>query len=193
MRKRITKILLAAVALCSAVTASAYDFVSDGMYYNILSTTGKTVEVTWGDDMYEGDIAIPSTVQNEDITYSVTTIGEEAFYAGYITSVTIPNSVTSIGSKAFSSCIDLTSVAIGDGVKKIGSSAFEDCSSLTSVIIPESVTSIGSYAFYRCSSLTSVTIHGRVTEISFNVFSGCSSLTSVTILQLQQPYVGNNP
>ena len=77
--------------------------------------------------------------------------------------------------------IGLTSVTISDSVTNIGSSAFRDCSSLTSVTIPNSVTSIGDFAFNGCSSLTSVTIPNSVTSIGGCAFEGCSSLTSVTI------------
>ena len=71
--------------------------------------------------------------------------------------MTIPDSVTAIGSYAFRNCSSLTSVTIPDSVTSIGDDAFRGCSSLTSVTIPDSVTSIGKYAFEDCSSLTSVT------------------------------------
>ena len=73
-----------------------------------------------------------------------------------LTSVTIPESVTSIGISAFSGCESLTSITIPKSVTTIGYHAFSDCSGLTSVTIPESVTSIGELAFYSCSNLTSV-------------------------------------
>ena len=111
---------------------------------------------------------------------SVTSIGDEAFYkCTSLTSVVIPDSVTSIGNSAFNDCTSLTSVVIGDGVTSIGNSAFEGCSSLTSVVIPDSVTSIGSYAFYSCTKLTSVVIPDRVTSIGNSAFNGCSKLTDV--------------
>ena len=76
-------------------------------------------------------------------------------------------------------CSSLTSVTIGDSVTSIGYEAFYNCSSLASVTIPDSVTSIGSSAFSDCSKLTSVTIPDSVTSIGGVAFGGCSSLTTV--------------
>ena len=88
-----------------------------------------------------------------------------------LTSITIPNSVTSIGSKAFSYCTGLTSVTIGNSVTSIGHIAFSHCSGLTSITIPNSVTSIGERAFYDCSGLTSViSLIEEPFEINENVF-----------------------
>ena len=111
----------------------------------------------------------------------VTSIGDWAFYdCGSLTSVTIPESVTSIGESAFS-CSGLTSVTLGNGVTSIGDWAFDSCSDLTSVMIGSSVTSIGNYAFAYCRSLTSIAIPDSVTIISDYAFDNCSSLTSMTI------------
>jgi len=96
-----------------------------------------------------------------------------------LTSITIPSSVTSIGSDAFEGCTGLTSITIPSSVTSIGYSAFEGCTGLTSVTIPSSVTGIGDKAFYGCTNLTSITIPS-VIIIGDEAFKG-SSLTSVTI------------
>ena len=96
-----------------------------------------------------------------------------------MTSVTIGNSVTSIGSSAFYKCSGLTSVTIGNSVTSIGSFAFNGCSGLTSVTIPNSVTSIGYSAFLDCSALTSVTIGNGVKSIRTEAFANCSELLDV--------------
>ena len=103
---------------------------------------------------------------------------------------TIPNSVTSIGDRAFEGCSGLTSVTIPNSVTSIGRYAFYNCSGLTSVTIPNSVTSIGDYAFTDCSGLTSVTIGNSVTSIGYDAFRGCSGLTKLVSLAVEPPICG---
>ncbi len=98
-----------------------------------------------------------------------------------LTSITIPDSVTSISKYAFYHCSNLKSISISDGVTSIGNWAFSYCSSLTSITIPDSVISIGEWTFYGCSSLTSSTLGDNVTSIGDYAFSHCSSLESITI------------
>ena len=113
---------------------------------------------------------------------SVTSIGVGVFSGcSGLTNVTIPNSVTSIDFEAFYNCSGLTNVTIPNSVTSIGDSAFKGCSGLTNVTIPNSVTSIGSSTFSGCSGLTSVTIPNSVTSIGVSAFKGCSGLTSIMV------------
>lgn len=105
-----------------------------------------------------------------------------AFYGcSSLTSVTIPSSVTSIGSSAFSYSTGLTSITIPTGVTSISDNTFFGCSGLTSLTIPNSVTSIEMDAFANCIGLTSITIPNSVTSIGMGAFQNCSNLTSITI------------
>ena len=108
-------------------------------------------------------------------------------YCSGLTSVTIGNSVTSIGDGAFDGCSSLTSVTIPNSVTSIGDEAFYNCSGLTSVTIGNSVNYIGGGAFFGCKGLTSVTIPNSVNYIGSDAFSGCSGLTSVTSL-IENPF-----
>ena len=94
-------------------------------------------------------------------------------------SITIPNSVTSVGIAAFASCSAFTSVTIPNSVTSIGASAFNGCTSLTSITIPNSVTNVGDAAFSKCTSLTTITLPDGVLSVNDRTFSGCTQLTSV--------------
>ena len=135
MKKLKSMLVTLALLLCS-FSASAHAFEADGIYYNITDSEKLTVEVTYQGSSYSeysneytGSVVIPETVTYDSKTYSV----------------------TSIGSDAFRYCRSLTSVTIGDGVTSIGIRAFENCRNLTLVTIPNSVTSIGDHAFYYCN------------------------------------------
>ena len=117
-----------------------------------------------------------------NIPDSVTSIGDCAFNAcESLTNINIPNSVTSIGAGAFRGCISLANINIPDGVTSIGDWAFNACESLTSIIIPDSVTSIGAGAFFRCWTLRNINIPNSITSIEEGAFSYCCSLTSINI------------
>ena len=176
-------LLLLLLTLLPFVASAAVKVEIDGIYYELNSNDeAKTASVKSNPSYYSGDIVIPESVTYEEVTYSVTSIGREAFYSCRgLTSVTIPNSVTSIGGSAFSGCSGLTSITIPNSVTSIDGYAFYECSGLTSVTIPNSVTSIGSSAFANCSGLTSITIPNSVTSIGVGTFSNCSGLTSITI------------
>ena len=189
--KPLCRAMMAVAIMLLSLQAMAYDFSythqGKTLYYKILTGGTNAVAVTYysmgtSNNHVSGEVVIPSSVEYNGTTYSVTSIGEWAFYdCSGLTSVTIPNSVTSIGYSAFSRCSSLTSVTIPNSVTSIGGGAFYDCSGLTSVTIPNSVTSIREGAFAYCSGLTSVTIPNSVTSIGGYAFFRCSGLTSVTI------------
>ena len=205
--KPLCRLIMAVTMMMLSLQAMAYDFSythqGKTLYYNI--TSGNTVEVTYyaddyfGNDYVSGDVVIPNSVEYNGVTYSVTSIGEAAFYGcSGLTSVSIPNSVTFIGDSAFKGCSGLTSVTISNSVIFIKDYAFYGCSGLTSVSIPNSVTSIGNSAFYGCSGLTSITIPTGVTSIGYLAFMGCSGLTTLNFnainchnLRAYRDYFGN--
>ena len=120
MKQNYFKHLLAALLLLCTTAASAHDFVVDGIYYNIKDAVNKTVEVTYKGishseffDEYTGDVVIPGIVFYNDVTYSVASIGESAFkICSELTSIKIPNNITSIGDDAFYGCTGLKEIYV---------------------------------------------------------------------------------
>ena len=126
-------------------------------------------------------ICANTKITSINIPNSVTSIGSSAFsQCEELTSVIIPNSVTSIGLMAFAGCSNLTSITMPNSIETIEETTFSG-SGLTSIIIPESVTSINSYAFYQCTNLTHVTMGNSVTSIGYEAFYNCTNLSHVTM------------
>lgn len=202
---------------------SAANSVGDTIYYNITSNVAPyTVAVTYKGSShmaypneYIGAIQIPSTITNNGITYSVTSIGEYAFgLCSALTSVNLPNSIRSINYQAFLVCEALTSINLDDFITSIGDFAFFGCiqlttvnipntlisishgvfknTGLTTVNIPNSVRQIGAGAFWNCSQLVSVNIPDSVFSIGSYAFSGCSSLSSPIVLPIDLTKIENS-
>ena len=188
--KSLCRLIMAVAIMTFSLQAMAYDFAytyqGKELYYKI--TSDSTVDVTCysfdqsDNNHVSGEVVIPSSLEYNGITYSVTSIGSFAF-AGCsgLTSVTAPNSITIIGQYAFSDCSGLTSVSLRNGITSISHWAFLNCTGLTSINIPNSVTFIGEYAFFGCSGLVSVNIPDEVTSLRDGTFRNCSGLTAVTI------------
>ena len=188
--------IISLLMLLLPLIANAEAVEIDGIYYNLINKA-KVAEVAWSSDGDIDHVVIPSNVVYNNVTYSVTSIGEGAFYGcSGLTSVTIPNSVTYIGNNAFEGCYGLKEVHITDLEAwckiEFGNSdylnplfyayhLYLNGKEVKDLVVPNSVTSIGNYAFQGCTGLTSVTIPNSVTYIGKSAFNGCSSLTSITI------------
>ncbi|OYP45788.1 hypothetical protein CIK96_07595 [Prevotella sp. P4-98] len=182
--------------------SSMYGFEVDGILYNITSETNQTVEVTHKDfnGNYQGEIIIPESIRYNGKTYTVTAIGDNAFYnCYYMTSITIPKTIVSVGKYAFVDCIRIASVTLycktvgrwfseissiknvvlGNGVESIEENAFLRCG-ITSLSIANTVNSIGKYAFSQCS-MSALVIPSGVKTIGVYAFAGCNSLKKVEI------------
>ena len=120
--------------------------------------------------------------KNTKIPNSVTSLDGCFWDCTGLTSITIPNSVTSLGDYCFQDCTGLTSITIPNSVTTLGEGCFSECTGLTSITIPNSVTSIGNYAFYGCSDLTNIRMKSSTPPTTGNnVFANCSNLTTVYV------------
>ena len=160
------KCLSSFLTLLLAMPLSADVVEFDGIYYNLIPK-GGVAEVTENPNQYAGNIEIPASVEYDGKTYEVTTIAEGAFMGDTnLTSVKIPNSIVTIGNKAFQDCSGLTTVNFNatnctqmDNEFHFGHSLFSNLN-VTTLNIGENVTIIPFNAFSYCSGLTSVTIPG---------------------------------
>ena len=207
------KLLLSALLLASAFQTALGQIV-EGQWTYIIENDGATITASTA----TGAVIIPSelggyavkkvgggwppifghpntSVTSITIPNSVTSLGIFAFYGctGLTGTLTIPNSVTSIGRSAFNGCTGLTgTLTIPNSVTSIGENAFSDCTGLTSITIPNSVTSIGDLAFYGCTGLTgTLTIPNSVTSIGVSAFHGCTGLTGTLTIPNSVTSIGN--
>ena len=175
-------------------------FVVDSIQYSLIDL--KSVKVTSCLKQNGGKLVIPSTVTSNGSTFTVTTIGNNAFdyspmseiiipetvtkigaafqNSDSLKSITIPNSVKTIDDYTFQGCINLETVVLPNGLKSIGNLSFYICRSLKSIVIPNSVISIGNLAF-SCTSLESIVLPNSVDYIGGNVFEGCKNLKNIVI------------
>ena len=158
-----TKCLFIILLLLCGLHVNAQSFEVDGVYYDVIDGTNNRVQVISPFNYpyeYAGEVVIPQSVTYNRTDYSVTSIGDGAFrgVSQALTSVVIPNSVTSIGEFAFLACSNLANITLGNSVEYIGDCAFQQCSALEGIEIPASVTNVGMSTFWACDSLKEVYI-----------------------------------
>ena len=183
------KKLLLLLLLCTAgVTNLAALSFDDGYLRYTVNADGTTVTVNGrkSDITASGSLSIPSTVTYNNITYTVTAIGNFAFNgaSGYTGMLTLPNTLVTIGNYAFGSCTNFVgSLTIPNSVTTIGNSAFSSCSSFTgSLTIGSSVSSIGNLAFNNCTGLTSIMVYPEsVPTMGTDVFLDVPTDIPVTV------------
>ncbi len=155
-------ILLVGLLAYNSVFSREFDYTDNKttLIYTVIDEDAKTCMIKgwrkWSTGAYDNpqfvDLAIPSSVSDGTDTFTVISIGDDAFFnCNALYMVKIPNTVISIGSGAFSGCSGLLMITIPNSVTSIGDNAFSSCRKLESVAIPNSVTSIGDYAFSGCT------------------------------------------
>ena len=202
-KKKLMTLLL--LALLLPITATAlpptnydnYEFEVDGIYYkiegNVACVTYQRYDYGMHLSDYHGDVVIPATVTYQGKTYPVTIIDCYAFnYCQGVTSITIPESITTIRSSAFYECSGLTSVNIIDleawcnidiefNPLVYAHHLYLNDTEVTDLTIPDGITAIKDHAFEGCTGLTSVSIPNSVVSIGNHSFEDCEGITSVNI------------
>ncbi|QHQ60114.1 leucine-rich repeat protein [Anaerocolumna sedimenticola] len=196
--KNILAILIIAgvLLILKGITAEAYvgstftyAYDNQTLTYKVLSEptetengTAEVINEEGSNEKLSGEVNIPQTVTNRNMTYNVIRIEDEAFMdAVNITGIKLPDKITYIGEDAFRNCAGLANINIPDGVTGIEDGTFSGCSSLKSMHLPDRVSYIGNSAFKDCGKLTGINLPEAVKKIGRSAFSGCSSLTSVNI------------
>ncbi len=167
------------------------------LYYIITDEEQKTVKVTfphepenpWESNFWEGyekpqgSMTLPSTVNYEGETYTVTAIDDCAFFEcdGLTGTLVIPGSITDVGDHSFYACTGLQAVELQEGVTTIWHRAFQSCSGIASITLPNTITTIFHEAFSDCSSLTSLYIPASLTTVYASVFTLEPSMETITV------------
>ena len=145
--------------------------------FNYVTNSGKITIIKYTGP--GGAVAIPETIDG----LPVIAVADKAFFStAKLTSVAIPESVTSVGNSVFANCRLLIEVTLPNSITHIGSGAFSNCVSLTTMKLPNRLTSVEPYTFYRCASLSSITIPGNIVNVGSFAFASAAGLTNVTLV-----------
>lgn len=205
MKSRIIRPLLLTVLLLNSLNVSAQSFKVDNICYNVLSEQDKTCEVTYNWDYgYGAKVEIPEKVVYNGESYNVIRIGDAVFRYGLLDTITIPNSIKSIGWEAFAYCYDLYDISLPESVVEIGENAFyetgwyreqtEDilyldncCLGYKSVVVPdklvirENTRVIADNAFWGCENVITLVLPNTLTHIGNEAFYFCHGLKSLDL------------
>lgn len=208
MKRILNKPFILSALLTTTLSASAFDIELDGIHYNIISATEKTVMTTPGNDLgpinnVVGELVLPETVVIRGETYKVTEIGRRSFINNSaLTSVTFPASITKVGYDAFRECSNLSKVeaanlqswcnidfeideGAGHGISSnplmYANHLFVNGNKIIDLIIPDGITEIKDWVFAYMTGLKSVKMPASVTTIGARAFLGCNSLYDVAL------------
>lgn len=187
MRKYILLIMLSCMSLFHA-TAQETITVDNIKYY--IDNGEATIAVQ--DETLSGDIIIPESITHEGRSYTVVRTTNGAFQNTDITSISLPNSITSLGNGCFYNCHKLISVKLPDNITSLGNETFSTCSHLSSIELPNTLTALGNYCFILCKELSEITLHEGITSLGQSCFAGCSSLTSIKLPKSINKIEGSN-
>ena len=172
-----------------------YPCYHDTIIYNSSGASTQITTYYYGHNEPSGDLVIPSTIIHNDTTYTITTIGYNAFWkCTNITSLTLPNTLNSIIQGAFAGCTGITGeIVIPNSVTHLGTDAFRSCTSLNSVVFSNALTEIGWAAFKGCTSLEHISpLPESLTRIYNKAFEDCSNLSGTIVIPSQITQIDEN-
>lgn len=176
-------VFMSVVAATPVADNDTVEFEHQGIIYRVYDNQATVAHVNYTADHLSDSITIPAEVKHKNVTYSVKTVGREAFVSSNFRSITLPESIDSIEPFAFYTCLQLSHIKLPSGLKNISEGTFCVCRSLRTIKLPEGLRTIGIRAFARCSSLESLVVPDSVTYLGDDAFYECTSLKNLTIGQ----------
>lgn len=168
--------LLISGALALSPVVMAAEFTVDGISY--IEVEGEGLQVKKATDTY--NLTIPATVVYNDSTYTVTSIGNSAFYGKALYTVTLPSTIKYIGNSAFSSS-KLVSIELNEGLESLGNYAFQNCKNIIRIDLPSTVNNIGRACFSTCEALEAISVPENVNMLDEQTFMDCKGLREVIL------------